>query len=105
MMPVFIKFDEHDKITMSMGEVQDETVANWTEKRLLEFLDAYLRIDRGGVDFADEAVADPVCGMRISRSLAVASFDYLGHAYYFCSTECQEQFNREPTAYVRVKAM
>ena len=54
-MPVFIKFNEHDKLTLSLPEVNDGAVANWVEKRLLEFLDAYLRIDRGGEDFDEEA--------------------------------------------------
>jgi len=88
---------------LTIDEVNDDRVAAWVEERLLEFLDAYLRIDRGGADFGDEAVTDPVCGMRISRSSAVASDAYRGHPYFFCSKDCQEKFAREPTAYVEVK--
>jgi YHS domain-containing protein len=105
MMPVFIKLNERDKLTSPLDEVKDEAVAEWVEQRLLEFLDSYLRIDRGGEDFDEEAVTDPVCGMRISRSAAVASDTYRGHPYFFCSRECQERFAREPTAYVEVKGL
>ncbi|MCA9124956.1 MAG: YHS domain-containing protein [Planctomycetales bacterium] len=105
MMPVFIKFNEHDRLTLNLDEVEDDRVTDWVEERLSEFLDAYLRIDRGGEEFLDEAATDPVCGMRISRSSAAASDAYRGHPYYFCSTRCQEQFSRAPTTYVQVKTM
>ncbi|MFO0915900.1 MAG: YHS domain-containing protein [Pirellulales bacterium] len=105
MMPVFIKFNERDRLTVPLGEVNDDTVAEWVEDRLLEFLDAYLRIDRSRYDSDEEAATDPVCGMRISRSAAVASDSYLGHPYFFCSRQCQEKFAIEPTAYVQVKGM
>lgn len=106
MMPVFIKLNEHDKLTWPLAAVQDENaVADWVEARLLEFLDAYLRIDRGGEDLDEESATDPVCGMRIGRSSAVAGGTYRGHPYFFCSRECQERFAREPTAYVEVKAI
>jgi len=104
MVPVFVKFNEHDRLTLPLDQVDDETVAEWVERRLLEFIDTYLRIDRGGEDFAADTTVDPVCGMRISRSLAVASTQYLGHAYYFCSADCESKFSQDPTAYVQVKA-
>ena len=105
MMPVFIKFDEHDKLTAPFNEVDDQRVAKWVEKRLLEFLDAYLRIDRGRDDFEDETATDPVCGMRIMRSAAFSSGSFRGHLYHFCSDDCQKMFTSEPTAYVQVRPM
>ena len=105
MVPVFIKLNERDKMTFALDDVQDDAVARWVEERLLEFLDAYLRIDRGGEEFDEEAATDPVCGMRINRSVAAASDSYLGHPYFFCSQECKERFSRRPTDYVEVKAM
>jgi YHS domain-containing protein len=103
-MPTFIKFDEHDKLTLPLEQVNEAAVTAWVEKRLWEFLDAYLRIDRGDESFTEDAVTDPVCGMRISRSAAASKAEYLGHPYYFCSFECQTKFTEEPAHYVRVKA-
>ncbi len=105
MMPVFIKLNERDKLTLPFDDVSDAAVAVWVEKRLLEFLDVYLRIDRGRDDFHEDASTDPVCGMRISRSDAAASESYRGHPYFFCSRECQERFAKEPSAYVEVRTM
>ena len=104
-MPVFIKLNERDKITMPLELVREDDIENWVEERVLDFLDAYLRIDRGSNDFEEEPVTDPVCGMRINRSGAVANASYLGYCYYFCSPGCQEKFNQCPTEYVEVKSM
>lgn len=103
MMPVFVKFDEHDKVNFLLDQACDGTLDMWVEERLLEFLDAYLRIDSGAEDYVQETVVDPVCGMRINRSLTVANQAYCGHSYFFCSIECHEKFSRKPSAYVQVK--
>jgi YHS domain-containing protein len=75
------------------------------EQCLFDFLDAYHRIDRAGEGFAEDAATDPVCGMRINRSAAVASDSYRGHPYFFCSQECRDSFTRNPQAYVEVKGL
>ena len=100
-MPVFLKFDAHDKLTMPLGAVGDQAIADWVEAKLLTFLDTYLRLDRGQDDFDDEVVIDPVCAMRISRSSAGATMDYRGHPYYFCSEDCHRRFSEDPLRYVR----
>lgn len=41
---------------------------------------------------------DPVCGMEASADLFRA--DYNGKSYYFCSDHCQEQFKKDPEAYI-----
>ena len=103
MMPVFIKLTEHDSLALPLDSVGDEVVASWIEERLLEFLDDYLRIDRGDADFEEDAATDPVCGMQINRSAAAASATYLGHPYYFCSAMCQQQFDANPKHFVQLK--
>ena len=105
MMPTFVPFNEHDRTTLALDEVNDVTVADWVERRLLEFITAYLRIDSNGKDVGLDPAIDPVCGMRIGRSTAAAIARYLGHKYYFCAVTCQAKFSRDPLSYVHVKAM
>lgn len=105
MTPLFIRFNRHDRLTLELDEVNEERVADWIEERLSEFLDAYLRIDRGGEDFEDESVTDPVCGMRIQRAAAAASDSYCGHPYFFCSEDCFAKFQEDPAQYVQIKTM
>ncbi len=103
MSPPFIKLNEHDKQPMMLAEVDDDEVSVWAQERLIEFLNDYLRIDRGRDDFEDETATDPVCGMRISRNHSAASTTYIGRQYFFCSQDCHDRFHHEPTAYVEVQ--
>ena len=103
MMPTFIKLTEHDNLVVPLDSVDDDVVADWIEERLLEFLDDYLRINRGDTDFEEETATDPVCGMRINRSAAAASASYRGHPYYFCSAACEQQFVAAPKRFVQLK--
>ena len=45
-------------------------------------------------------VKDPVCGMMIEEGDAVATSDYQGKRYYFCSEDCKEAFDQSPEDYV-----
>jgi YHS domain-containing protein len=45
------------------------------------------------------AAIDPVCGMSVEESDAPATFDYRGTTYYFCSTDCREEFEANPEDY------
>jgi adenylate cyclase len=42
---------------------------------------------------------DPVCGMRIDPDDAVATAEYEGETYYFCSEACREAFVAGPASY------
>ncbi|HAS10585.1 MAG TPA: hypothetical protein DCS55_08740 [Acidimicrobiaceae bacterium] len=44
-------------------------------------------------------VKDPVCGMTIAESDAVATVDHDGSTYYFCSQDCADEFREEPGDY------
>ncbi|WP_306061056.1 YHS domain-containing protein [Natronococcus wangiae] len=43
---------------------------------------------------------DPVCGMQVTRNSVVASIEYDGETYYFCSEECYQRFNEQPKIYI-----
>jgi YHS domain-containing protein len=43
---------------------------------------------------------DPVCGRDVVITRAASSSDYAGATYYFCSLECQQDFERQPDRYV-----
>lgn len=47
-------------------------------------------------------VKDPVCGMMIDEKDAVATSDYQGVRYHFCSKDCKVEFDENPNEYARV---
>jgi YHS domain-containing protein len=44
---------------------------------------------------------DPVCGMNVDEKKAAGSSTYTGKTYYFCSTSCKTDFDKNPSKYVR----
>jgi len=105
LMPVFMRFQPHDRLTMPLDAVNSDQVAGWVEERIFEFLATYLQQDRGQEDLEEDIVTDPVCGMRLRRSDVRARADYRGHPYFFCSAECQGKFGRKPEDFVTVRTM
>jgi len=47
-----------------------------------------------------EQVTDPVCSMKINKSDAVATVEYNGNTYYFCSQDCADTFRESPEDYI-----
>lgn len=45
-------------------------------------------------------VKDPVCGMELEQAQAAGMSMHEGQTYYFCSKDCKDQFDRNPSAYV-----
>ena len=44
-------------------------------------------------------VRDPVCGMSVDPATASEKADYNGTTYYFCSSRCRSEFDRDPQRY------
>ncbi len=42
---------------------------------------------------------DPVCGMRVDTSDAPEKVDHDGATYYFCSKDCRQEFEANPSDY------
>jgi YHS domain-containing protein len=57
------------------------------------------------VDRAATRVRDLVCGMMIEPASAAATSVYKGQTYYFCSAGCKQQFDAEPTRYVKSRGL
>ena len=44
---------------------------------------------------------DPICDMEVDEETAEFKSEYASQTYYFCSAECQEQFELRPEQYAR----
>lgn len=45
-------------------------------------------------------VKDPVCGMDVDPKTATEQSEYQGMTYYFCSSGCKKDFDKDPEKYV-----
>ncbi len=46
---------------------------------------------------------DPVCRMTVEPQKAVATMEYQGTTYYFCSRGCHQEFAARPERYTTKK--
>jgi Cu+-exporting ATPase len=44
---------------------------------------------------------DVVCGMQVEPAKAAATSQFGGKTYYFCSKECKQTFDANPSEYAR----
>jgi CBS domain-containing protein/YHS domain-containing protein len=51
-------------------------------------------------DVGSDWATDPVCGMRVHRSMAPARTTFHSETYYFCSERCLNKFNKDADDYV-----
>jgi YHS domain-containing protein len=54
-------------------------------------------------DYSDGSVTrsvDPVCGKVVVEREAAGKTEYAGETYYFCSNNCQRNFEQEPASYI-----
>ncbi len=42
---------------------------------------------------------DPVCNMDVDERTAAGKSEFRGQAYYFCSEQCKQQFDKNPERY------
>lgn len=98
--PVFIQFEGRDQLAVPLDEVDDARVALWVDQKLISFVDTYLRLLEVEQYQMDNAVVDPVCGMRINKNTAASEAEYRGHKFYFCINECREKFLKEPERWI-----
>jgi P-type Cu+ transporter len=43
---------------------------------------------------------DPVCGMEVDERTSTDKTTHEGQTYYFCSTDCMEEFKAAPDDYI-----
>lgn len=70
------------------------------DMRIMDIADRVLQLEDGRLTEGGIFLAtDPVCGMKIPKTKAVAETIYQGKTYYFCSQTCREQFANNPTLF------
>jgi YHS domain-containing protein len=99
-LPIFFEFDHEDQLELSADAVDVQAANSWVERKILQFLDTYLKLQELDPYQQENLVTDPVCGMRINRTSAAAQMEHGGRTFYFCVGECRDKFAAEPSQFV-----
>jgi YHS domain-containing protein len=46
---------------------------------------------------------DPVCNMKVQSEQVADQTEHKGQKYYFCSSECKQEFEKSPDRYTKNK--
>ncbi len=90
-LPIFMDYRRNDTLQASF-DGSDETIAQWVDDRILEFIDTYLKLEIHPLYQKDNLVLDPVCGMHIPVNSAPCKVEKDGQTSYFCSEHCKNAF-------------
>src|SRR3990170_1697775 len=52
------------------------------------------------VSLKNDTAFDPVCGMKVEKDKAAATYEYHGQTYYFCALICKQKFEEDPELYL-----
>ncbi len=69
------------------------------DQRIRDIADRVLWLEDGRFRDLTAVIHDPVCGMALDESRAVASAAYLGQTYHFCAAGCQKLFEEDPARF------
>jgi YHS domain-containing protein len=98
--PVYFEFQGHDQLVVPVGGIDERSVGDWIERKLLGFIDAYVQLQTLDQYQCENLVLDPVCQMRFNKAVAGAELLYEGRTYYFCVDECRRKFVADPHRYL-----
>lgn len=100
-LPIFFEFEREDQLVLSADAVDEQAANSWVERKILQFVDTYLKLQEIDPYQQENLVTDPVCGMRINKTSAVGETQHQGKIYYFCVDECRRSFLEDPLRYVK----
>jgi YHS domain-containing protein len=99
-LPIFCKFPTEDLLTMPLSKFDEKAIGSWIDRKIGDFLDAYLRLEVLDHYQSDNLTIDPVCKMSVNRIHAPAKMEFGGKTFYFCVGDCQRIFAANPEKYI-----
>jgi len=99
-LPIFIKFDSHDRLIFPIDNPNEGAIAAWTDDKLVGFTRTYFELSFTDQYQKQNLETDPVMNLRFPRAFAAGKQEYQGKTYYFYTTESSRQFEEHPSEYL-----
>jgi len=100
--PVVVRYDKQSVLEFPLGGVQDDTVVQWFDDRIVAFVQAYVALVRQDAVLRERLeelfVEDPVARIRFPKYLASSTLERDGQTYYFVDEETRREFENQPAA-------
>jgi YHS domain-containing protein len=93
--PVLMRFKNHDEIEFPLDRVDKEAVAKWIDDRIVDFVQTYFSMGENEIYLKDEMVEDPIAQVRFPKAAAATSLEWSGRKYYFIGEETRREFEKQ----------
>ena len=97
--PVLMEFEARDDLPVRLEAPDTDAVVAWIERKLQDFVETYLRVERDPRYREGARAVDPVCGMLVHGGLTVHRAEHRRRVFHFCSPVCQQKFEANPGFY------
>lgn len=97
--PVLMEFEGRDDLPVVLERPDAAAVAEWIERKLEQFVETFLLLERDPRYRGMLRHTDLVCGMSVHGGSAARRSEYRHQVYYFCSTACRDKFEERPAFY------
>lgn len=93
--PMLMRFKQHDEIEFPLNAVDKEAVAKWIDDRIVDFVQTYFSMGENEIYMKDQMVEDPIAHVSFPRMAAATSLDWQGQKYYFVGAETRAEFEKQ----------
>jgi hypothetical protein len=90
-----MKFDRHDEIEVPLDAVDESTLGQWFDDRIVSFVRTYLSIHENQYYLKDHMVEDPIAHVRFPKYGAGATLEVNGKKVYFIDNATLRKFQQE----------
>ncbi len=93
--PVLMRFKNHDEIEFPLEAVDKEAVAKWFDDRIVEFVQTYFSMGESEIYLKDQMVEDPIAHVRFPKLAAATTLEWNGQKFYFIGEETRREFEKQ----------
>jgi YHS domain-containing protein len=93
--PILMRFKQHDEVEFPLEAVNKEAVAKWIDDRLVDFVQTYFSMGENEIYLKDQMVEDPIAHVRFPKMAAAATLEWKGQTFYFIGEETRREFEKQ----------
>jgi YHS domain-containing protein len=93
--PILMKYESHAELAVPLNAIDDETIAQWIDDRLVQFVQTYASLHENEYYLKEHMVEDPVAHVRFPKFAAGATLEAEGKTHYFIGEETLRIFQEQ----------
>jgi hypothetical protein len=93
--PVLMRFKDHDKVEFPLDKVDEAAVAKWIDDRIVDFVQTYFSMGENEIYLKESMVEDPIAHVRFPKQAAATTLEWQRQKFYFIGEETRREFAQQ----------